>query len=210
MANRPRKPVIGLLGGIGSGKSTVAAELVKLGCGLVDADSIGHELLEDARVKQQIRRLWGPAAFDEAGRVDRSAVAEIVFRSPDKLAALNAVMHPRMRKRMAERIESLLARPTIPAVVVDAALLLETDWHELCSTFVFVSAPDRLRARRVAEARSWDEITWRQRENSQKPLDIKASRAEHVIENSSDLPCLRERVRSAFHRILHAADRPQD
>jgi len=210
MAGNPRKPVIGLLGGIGSGKSTVAAELVRLGCGLVDADAIGHELLEEPQVKEQIRRLWGPEAFDEAGRVDRAALAEIVFRSPDDLAALNAVMHPRMRRRMAERIESLLAKPEVPAVVVDAALLLETNWHELCSTFVFVSAPDRLRTRRVAEARNWDQSTWKQRENSQKPLDIKASRAEHVIDNSSDLPCLRERVRSLFHRIVHAVDYPQE
>ena len=203
-----RKPVIGLLGGIGAGKSTVAAELVKLGCGLVDADAIGHELLSDAAVKAEFRRLWGPDVFDASGQVDRAAVAQIAFSSERGLSELNAVMHPRIRQRMVEQIQAMEAAPATAAIVVDAALLLETDWHELCTHFVYVSAPPELRARRVAQARGWDRDRWAARENSQKPLDIKAARAEDVLDNSSSLSCLREQVRSVLCRIVHAAGRP--
>jgi dephospho-CoA kinase len=203
-----RKPVIGLLGGVGAGKSTVAAELVKLGCVLVDADAIGHELLEDPEVQAELRRLWGDGVVDSAGRVDRPAVARIVFNSLEDLAALNRVMHPRMRRRMAERIEAASYDPAIPAVAVDAALLLETDWHELCTVFVYVSAPAELRAQRVERDRGWDRATWKQRENSQKPLDMKADRAEYDIDGSSSLSCLREQVRSVFQKMVNPADRP--
>ena len=199
------KPVIGLLGGIGAGKSTVAAEFVKLGCRLVDADAIGHKLLGDPSVKAEFRRLWGGGVFTASGQVDRAAVAEIAFASPEGLAELNAVMHPRMRRRMAERIEAMQADAGVPAIVVDAAVLLETDWHELCTHFVYVSAPPDVRDRRVGQQRGWDRAKWRQRENSQKPLDIKAARAEDALDNSSSLSCLREQVRSVFRRIVNTA-----
>lgn len=202
------KPVIGLLGGIGAGKSTVAAEFVRLGCRLVDADAIGHKLLGDPAVKDEFRRLWGGGVFAASGEVDRAAVAEIAFGSPEGLAGLNAVMHPRMRRRLAERIEAMQADAGVPAIVVDAAVLLETDWHELCTHFVYVSAPPDVRARRVAQQRGWDRAKWRQRENSQKPLDIKAARAEDVLDNSSSLSCLREQVRSVFRRIVNTAGCP--
>ncbi len=208
MAKPEGKPVIGLLGGIGAGKSTVAAELVKLGCGLIDADAIGHKLLNDPEVREELRRLWGEGVFDKSGRVDRKAVSKIVFASPDDLQALNAVTHPRMRRRMAARIEAMASDPAVVAVVVDAALLLETDWHELCSHFVYVAAPEDLRFQRVARARGWDRAKWQQREKSQKPLDIKASRTEDILDNSSSVSCLREQVRSVLQRIVHMVGRP--
>jgi dephospho-CoA kinase len=210
MPSAKSKPVIGLLGGIGAGKSTVAAELVALGCGLVDADAIGHGLLNDPAVKAELRKRWGDGVMDAGGNVDRSAVSRVVFDSPEELAALNAVMHPRIRGRMVERVAALQADPAVAAVVVDAALLLETDWHEQCTHFVFVSAPEQERARRVRRVRGWDRATWKRRENSQKPLDIKAAKAEYVVDNSSSVSRLREQVRSVFHRIVHAADRPWD
>ncbi len=210
MGKTAGKPVIGLLGGIGAGKSTVAAELAELGCGVVDADAIGHELLAEPRVKAEFRRLWGPAVFDDSGQVNRKAVARIAFATPQGLAELNRVMHPRIRRRMARRIEAMQADPDVAAIVLDAALLLETDWQELCTHFVYVSAPAELRARRAKAARGWDRRTWSQREKSQKPLDIKAARAEDIIENSSSLSCLREQVRSVFRRIVRPAGCPEE
>lgn len=203
---RPRKPVIGLLGGVGSGKSTVAAELAALGCAVIDADAVGHEVLSEPDVKAELKRLWGEGVLATCGEVDREAVAKIVFDSPDALAALDALMHPLMRKRMARRIAELSADDSCPAVVLDAALLLETDWHELCTTLVFVSAPAAARAERVARQRHWDRAELERREKSQKPLDIKRSGADHILDNSSSLSYLREQVRSAFHRIADATD----
>jgi len=206
MSDPPRatggKPVIGLLGGVGSGKSTVAAELVKLGCGLIDADAIGHEVLAEAEVKAELVRRWGDGILGADGAVDRAGVSERVFGHPEELAALNAVMHPRMRSRMVKRIERMQADPSVPAVVLDAALLLETDWHELCTDFVFVRAEEDQRAERAESSRGWSKAQWRAREKSQKSLDIKAGRAEYVIDNRSCLSRLREEVRTLFHQIV--------
>ena len=202
MTEAGEKPVIGVTGGVGSGKSTVAAEFAALGCALIDADAVGHEVLAEADVRDRLVALWGEGILDESGQVDRRAVGERVFESPQALAELNAVMHPRMREVTAERIDRLQAEPTCPAVVLDAALLLETDWHELCTTIVFVSAPLEVRAQRVARQRGWDRRELARRENSQKALDIKAARSDHVIDNSSSLSYLREQVRSIFHRIV--------
>jgi len=200
------KPVIGLLGGVGAGKSTVAAELVALGCGLIDADAIGHELLTDPEVRAELLRRWGQDICGADGAVDRAAVADRVFGRPEELAALNALMHPRMRKRMVERIERMRSDPSVKAVVVDAALLLETDWHQLCTDFVFVQAGDDQRAERARTSRGWSRAQWQAREKSQKALDIKAGKAEYVVDNRSCLSRLREQVRTLFHQLVDRVD----
>ncbi len=210
MGQAADKPVIGLLGGIGSGKSTVAAELVRLGCGLVDADAIGHEVLALPEVKAELRRLWGEGVFGPGGEVDRRALARRVFDSPRELARLDALVHPHIRRRMEQVVAALRADPAVPAVVVDAALLLETDWHELCTHLLFVRADDALRAQRVARQRGWSRREWQRREKSQKPLDIKARCADHVVDNSSSLSRLREQVRAIFNRIVRCRQRPLD
>lgn len=202
------KPVIGIVGGIGAGKSTVAAELVNLGCARVDADAIGHDLLARRDVKDELRRRWGEGVFDAQGNADRREIARRVFADPSDLAALNVIMHGRIRQEMAARIERLRTDAKVPAIVVDAALLLETDWNELCTVLVFVDSADSVRSERVARDRGWTEADWRGRENSQKSLDIKRSKADYVIDNSSSVSCLHERVRSVYHRILQSAGRP--
>jgi dephospho-CoA kinase len=204
------KPVIGLGGGIGSGKSTVARELEALGCAVIDADRIGHDLLRDPDVKSELVRRFGQAILlGESGAVDRQALGRRVFANPEDLSRLNAVMHPRIRAEMVRRIGESSAQTAVKAIVLDAALLLETDWHDLCDVLVYVSAPDEQRAQRVAESRAWDQADWKSRENSQKPLDTKAAAADYIVENSSSLSRLRELVQSIFERILHAANFPK-
>jgi dephospho-CoA kinase len=202
------KPVIGVVGGIGAGKSTVAAELVRLGCGLIDADAIGHELLSDPDVQAELRRRWGEGGFGPDGGVDRGALARRVFHDPQELAALNAIMHPRMRRRMEERIARLAQDPSAAAVVIDAAVLFEAGWDDLCTHVVFVQAPEDARARRVQASRGWDRATWTAREKSQISLDSKARRCYVVLENSSSVSRLQEQVRKLFCRVIHVAERP--
>ena len=197
------KPVIGLLGGIGAGKSTVAAELAALGCGRIDADAIGHELLKDQQVRDELSEHWGQGILDEDGNIDRKALAELAFASRQETQALNAIMHPRIRRRMTEQIAAMQADPDTPAIVVDAALLLETNWHELCNVFIFVSAPEDIRADRVRQTRGWDNAMWKRRENLQKPLDIKACKADYTISNSISESSLREQTHLVFHQIIH-------
>jgi dephospho-CoA kinase len=199
------KPVIALVGGIGAGKSTAAAELVALGCRLVDTDAIGHGLLAVEDVRDAFRRRWGEAVFAADGSVDRRAVAARVFPDPDELAALNAILHPRIRRSMEQQIAEALADADTKGVVVDAAVLFEAGWDDLCTHKVFVSAPAAERQRRAAVQRGWDEETWRLREKSQISLDKKAGRSDYTVDNRSGASLLREQIRQLFRRITEPA-----
>ena len=196
------KPVIGLVGGIGAGKSAAAAEFARLGCLLIDADAIGHALLGDAAVADAIRSRWGREVFGPGGQVDRKALGEIVFADAQELAALNEILHPRIRRRMHHRIAAARRDVAVPVVVVDAAVLLEAGWDDLCTHLVFVRATDEQRARRVRADRQWDRRTWRQREKSQFSLDRKAQSCDHTLDSSGSASHLNEQVHRLFHRIV--------
>jgi dephospho-CoA kinase len=195
------KPVIGILGGVGSGKSTAAAEFAALGCRLVDADRIGHELLTEPDVLAEVRRRWGDGVLGPDAKVSRAALAEVVFRSPAELEALNAILQPRIRRRMESAIAEAQADESAKAVVLDAAVLLEAGWDDLCTHLVFISAPALDRRRRVAESRHWSGEVWEAREKSQISLDKKASRCDYTLDNRLGASFLREQVRVIFHRI---------
>jgi dephospho-CoA kinase len=210
MHTRPaEKPVIGVVGGIGAGKSTVAAELARLGCARIDADAVGHRLLETDQVRRELRRCWGDAVFDAQGRTDRRAISSIVFQDRSALERLNEVMHPRMRRRLKQQIARARQRPDVPAVVLDAAVLFEAGWDDLCSDVVFVSAPASARKRRARATRGWDEATWRSREKQQISLDRKSERCSYTLDNSSDIPCLLKQVRRLFGQIVCGAENPE-
>ena len=206
--NSQRKPVIGLLGGIGAGKSTVADELGRLGCAVIDADRIGHELLGDATVQREIRRQWGEGVFAPTGQVDREALGRIVFSDPGQLERMNALLHPRIHQQIRQEIAEAQAAPETVAIVLDAAVMLEAGWDKLCSHWVFVDAEPADRAARVRGLRGWGERLWRQREKMQISLDKKREKCQYTVDNRSSEPHLRERIRQLFRRILHDADRP--
>ncbi len=203
MAKPPasRKPVIGLVGGIGAGKSTAAAEFAALGCARVDADAIGHDLLADADVARHIRARWGGAVFAPDGRVDRQALGSVVFADAAELAALNRILHPRIRREMNRQITTALRDQATSGVVVDAAVMLEAGWDDLCTHLVFVSAPAACRYERVAGRRGWSHGEWKRREKSQISLDTKAARCDYTIDNHSSVSPLRQQIRRLFPRI---------
>jgi len=205
---RQSKPVIGLLGGIGAGKSTVAAELGRLGCAVIDADRIGHELLDETAVQQEIRRQWGDAVFTPGGQVDREALGRIVFSDPEQLERLNALLHPRIYQAIVREIAQAQRDQEAVAIVLDAAVMVEAGWEKLCSHLVFVEADPTERSERVRRARGWDEQLWRQREKMQISLDKKRGKCQYTLGNRSSEPHLRERIRRLFHQVLHDADRP--
>ncbi len=198
-------PVIGILGGVGAGKSTVAAELAALGCMVIDGDAIGHELRESPGVKKALRAEWGGGIFNVSGSVDRRALAAKVFSDPAALARLNRILAPRFRRRIRRRIEQGRGRPNLPAIVLDAAVLLEARWDDLCTHFIFVRASGRQRQARAAK-RGWSARQWRDREKSQISLDNKAARCQYTVDNSSSIPVVREQVRGIFRKITKTAD----
>ncbi|MBL7220871.1 MAG: dephospho-CoA kinase [Phycisphaerae bacterium] len=202
----PIKPVIGIIGGIGSGKTTVADELSALGCAVVDADAIGHELLDDPGVLGELRQRWGDEIFTAEGKVDRGALAEIVFASRGELDALNGILHPRIGREMAGAVDSAVADTSVAAIVLDAALLLEAGWDELCSHVIFVDTPGDVRRSRVGEQRGWKQKNWESREKMQISLDIKRNRCDYCVDGSSSVSHLRQQVRKLYPRITHPAD----
>ena len=210
MSNRSSDiPVIGLVGGIGAGKSTAAATFALLGCTLLDADRIGHELLQCDDVRDDIRRRWGPDVFTPDGSVDRAALGEKVFADADELAALNVIMHPRIRSALIAGIDEA-RRSGAGAVVLDAAVLFEAGWDDLCTAVVFVSADETQRVQRVYTGRGWDRSTWESRERRQKSLDFKAGKCQYTMDNSSSVSHLRAEVRQLLDRIVHAVDQPAE
>lgn len=199
------KPVIGLVGGVCSGKSTAAAELAAAGCAVIDADRVGHQVLAEPAVRDALSRRWGAAVVTPAGEVDRAAMARIVFADTDELAALTAITWPRIRAHLERFIAETRTKNDVPAVVLDAAVLFEAGWDDICTHVLFVAAPEADRRRRAA-AKGWGEIAWRRREKSQFPLDIKAARCYAALDNSSTVVHLREQTRQALHRIVQQAD----
>ncbi len=189
------QPVIGLAGGIGSGKSLVAKMLQEMGCRVVNADAIGHELLGRPEVAAALTERFGEEIMGVDGAIDRAALGSRAFVDIESLGRLNEVVHPLLREELARQIVSARADATFDGpVVLDAALLLDTDWHELCDCVLFVDAPLAQRRKRVGETRGWSGEELSRRENLQKPLDFKRTRSDHVVGNNSSVSNLRQQV----------------
>lgn len=204
MGDSPGKPVIGLAGGIGSGKSTAAARLAELGCAVIDADAIGHELLRQDDLRAELRRRWPDLPDGPDGVADRAALGRIVFADPAELKQLDAIMHPRMRNQITRRIDHARSRRDVPAVVVDAAVLFEAGWDDLCTHKVFVDASAGERAERVARQRHWDYHVWEEREKTQISLDTKRHSCDYNIGNHSTVSRLNKQIDKLFRRIVHS------
>lgn len=202
MHTRSTKPVIGLVGGVGSGKSTVARMFAELGAAVIDSDRLGHEQLQRPEVLSQLRSWWGPQVVTAAGVADRSAISRIVFHDAAELARLEALLHPLIDQRRKELVAGLERDPSIRAVILDAPKLLEAGLSGVCDRVVFVDSPRDERLRRVAETRGWSEDELNRRENLQFSLDKKRSMSDDVIVNHSDIEALRREVEQVFSAIL--------
>lgn len=192
--------VIGLLGGIAAGKTTVAKMLAGLGARVVDADVIGHRVLAEPGVRERIVARWGTGVLDAAGRVDRGALAQRVFKDPAELAALEAITHPAILAEIRRQIEEA-RRNGAPAIVVDAPLLLEAGLAELCDVLVYVRCPRSERLARAAK-RGWDPAELARRESRQQPIGAKRARARFVIDGYGTLENTFKQVQELWQETL--------
>jgi len=201
VVNPRRKPIVGIIGGIASGKSTVAAEFGKLGCEVISADAIAHELLNEAPVRDQVCRLFGQGILQPSGQIDRKRLARLVFADEGKLAALNKVIHPRVIQRTEELIARCSSRADIKAIVLDMPLLVEVGWANRCDRLIFVKCDRERRAERIRQAGRMDKQEVDIRENFQISVDKKAELADNTIDNNSDFLTLVRQIQDIFSDI---------
>ena len=196
--------VIGIVGGVASGKSLVASQFQQLGAVVLDADRIGHEILLDDKVKQALRSRWGDGVFNTQQEIDRKAVANIVFAvGPDGLRErefLEQITHPKIRERLQQHIEELTTQGDIRAVVLDVALLFEGGWDQYCGIIVFVDASAEVRLER-AKNRGWSEAEFAAREEVQLSLAEKQHRSGVMIENSGSKQETLQQVRQCWKSL---------
>lgn len=194
---------IGIVGGVASGKSRVAAMLTELGAGLLDADRVAHEVLaEDQEVHAALRERWGERVFGADGSVDRSAVGKLVFGATPEATSerrfLEGLLHPRIRRRLEETRGSLEAAGT-SIVVLDVPLLLEVGWDGLCDLILMVDTEREARRDRALK-RGWSEEEFNRREASQWAVDRKRERADVVLQNDGNEAELRRAVEQFWDR----------
>ena len=201
MENPKKKPIIGILGGIGSGKSTVAAEFAKLGCKVIDADKIAHELLEQKDIKEKIITSFGQV-LDSAGKIDHKKLADIVFSDGDKLASLNEILHRLVLARTEQLIEQYNRENQVRAIVLDMPLLVEVGWEKRCDKLIFVGCERKLRVDRMKKMGVFDENQFKIRENFQISLDNKVAIAENTIDNNSGFAALAKQVADIFTCVV--------
>ncbi|MCC6423402.1 MAG: dephospho-CoA kinase [Phycisphaerales bacterium] len=198
------KPIIGILGGIGSGKSTVARMFGEMRCLVIGSDEQVREAYEDPQIQRTIRQWWGDEAFDKAGRVRRDWIGRKVFADQAERGRLEELLHPWVAKARDKVMRAAVDDAQVLAFIWDTPLLVEAGWDKECDVLVFVKAPWEERLERVRQNRGWDEAELRKRENLQTPLDKKEKISDYIISNTADLEFTRDQARKVLSRILSA------
>lgn len=186
--------IIGLTGGIASGKSTVSRFLEELGAVVIDADRIGHEVLRsDSGVRRELVTAFGQQILTPGGRFSRRRLGKLVFGSPEALAKLNRIMHPRISARAKARLERY-RRDGVKVVVVEAALLLEAGWSSLVDEVWVTVASEATVLERLKGRSGLSKSESRARLRAQLPVSERLGRADVVIDTDCRLDELKARV----------------
>jgi dephospho-CoA kinase len=196
------KPIIGLAGGIGSGKSFVAGIFGELNCLVINSDQQAKAAYNDPAVRESLRKWWGDAIFAQDNSVNRSAIAEKIFENPIERDRLEHLLHPWVNRARQGLMEAHADDPQVLAFVWDTPLLFETGLNKECDAVVFIDAAPALRASRVAGGRGWCEAEWTRREKLQQPLDMKRKISDYVIVNTADADAGKVDVRGQVREIL--------
>lgn len=180
--------IIGLTGGIASGKSTIGSMLSDLGAQLVDADAVAREIvLPGEPVLEAIASLFGQAVLQADGYLNRSALGNIVFRDPASLAKLEAITHPAIRKRMWEQIHKYAEEAPSGLIIGDVPLLYETKQEGLYEGVLVAYVPADVQIKRLMKRNGMAEEEAKRRVSLQMDIELKRKRADWVIDNSGTL-----------------------
>lgn len=189
-----RKPVLGLIGGIGAGKTAAGRCLAARGGFVVDCDKLGHVALEVPGVKRQLVERWGERILHSDGAANRRAIAGIVFDTPSERAWLESVVFPVIGGLATAEIGKANADPAARFAVLDAAVLLEAGWGPMCDQVVYIDAPRELREQRVFVRSRWTPADLTAREAAQWPADRKRRHADAVVVNDGTPEQLQDRI----------------
>jgi dephospho-CoA kinase len=204
--NGNKVPILGITGGIASGKTLVTRQLEREGAAVVSADALAHEVLELEEVKRAAQQRWGDAIFTAGGQVDRAALAKIVFApapdGPRERKHLEQLTHPEIGRLARQRVQQLSRERAAAAIVLDVPLLFESGWDEFCDKIIYVDAPRDQRLSR-AQARGWTREEFELREAAQAPLESKRSRADVVIDNSTSPEAAHAQVKRFWQSLVN-------
>jgi dephospho-CoA kinase len=192
VVHRTSIPVVGFVGGIGSGKSSLVQWIASRQGDMVviNGDEVGHEVLKIPAVRDEIRAQFGDQVLGPDGQIDRKVLGRIVFGTEENqkrsLHQLERIVHPRIRETFEKRIADAAADRK-SAVLLDAAVLFEAGWNDLCHLVVYVDVPRDQRVDRLRRDRGWSDPEIERRESSQLSLETKRSRSQFIVDNSRSL-----------------------
>jgi dephospho-CoA kinase len=195
------RPVIGLTGGIGSGKSTVAAMLAELGADVIDTDKVGHAVYRPGTEGfRQVTAAFGDDIVGADGTIDRRALAAKVFADPEALARLNGIVHPLIGLAVRDWLVQAQSESRTTPIVVEAPVLMEAGWRFFDEVWVVVVDPETAVAR-VTASRDMTADEVRRRVVAQMSNAERERRADRVIRNDGDLASLRAQVEAAWRSV---------
>ncbi len=193
--------VIGLTGGIGSGKSTVSQLLAELGPVIIDADKVGHEAFKpDTRAWHEVVSAFGKQIVAPSGEIDRKRLGAIVFSDPASLSRLNQIVHPVMYDMMKARIEEY-RRQGVGVVVLEAAILIEAIWRSLVDEVWMTVASEATVLERLKKQRGLGEEQTLARIRSQLSTDERIKYADVIINNDGNLDVVKAKVKELWERL---------
>jgi dephospho-CoA kinase len=195
--------LVGLTGGIATGKSTVSAMFRGLGCVVIDADRLAREVVEPGQpAYNEIVETFGRGVLEPGGRLDRKALGAIVFANEDRRRRLEAITHPRIRARLQARLDDLGAEGFEGIVIFDAPVMIESGTHRGMDRLVVVTSDEAAQVARQQARDGLGPAEATQRIRSQMPLDEKVRVADYVVDNSGDLAATEAQVREVHRRLL--------
>ena len=192
--------VIGLTGSIGTGKSEAARQLEALGASIISADQVGHEAYTpNTEAWEQVVAAFGDDILQDGGEIDRRKLGAVVFSDPGQLEKLNQIMHPRMARMVADKIEELRDQG-VEVVVVEAALLFEAGWDSLVEEVWVTDSTEQVVIERLKQRNGMSEEEARKRISSQMGRTERLERSDYVIENSGDMATLGNTIKELWNR----------
>ncbi len=201
--------VVGLTGGIASGKSTVSRMFEQAGIPVICSDELAREVVRPgSQGLAEIRRIFGNAVLDDEGKLDREAMARLVFQDRSKRNILESIIHPRVAEEQNKRLRTL-ERQGHSIVVVDVPLLYETGWEQFVDLVVVVYAPRHVQEERLVNRDGMSVDDARSRLDAQMPIDEKRRLADRLVDNGNTLEHTRRQVESVIEELKEAAGSKQ-